>query len=59
MKKTIHNVGQLLDYLSILPREATIEKISTDSNLLQVDGGLEVGEEISFDEIEKVLSLCL
>ncbi|WP_262316448.1 hypothetical protein [Lacticaseibacillus parakribbianus] len=59
MNEKIRNVGQLLDYLSKLPREALIETISTGSDLLPLDGGLEVGEEISFDELERVLSICL
>lgn len=59
VKGKICTVGQLLDYLSNLPREAPIETISTASNLLQLDGGLEIGQEISFDKLEQVLSLCL
>ena len=59
MKGKICNVGQLLDYLLSLPRDASIETISTGSDLLPLNGGLEIGEEISFDEFEKVLSLCL
>lgn len=55
----IRTVGQLLDYLNNLPSDASIEIISTGSDLLPLDGGLDVGDEISFDGLEGVLTLCL
>ncbi|RNE29992.1 hypothetical protein [Lacticaseibacillus paracasei] len=55
----IKNVGQLIDYLNKLPKDAMIQKLSTKSDLLPLDGGIEVGEELSFDESQNILTICL
>lgn len=55
----IKNVGQLIHYLNKLPKDAMIQKLSTHSDLLPLDGGIEVGEELSFDESQNILTICL
>lgn len=45
----IKSVGQLIHFLNKLPKDAMIQKLSTNSDLLPLDGGIEVGEELSFD----------
>lgn len=55
----IKNVGQLIDYLNKLPKDAMIQKLSTNSDLLPLDGGIEVGEGLSFDESQNILTICL
>lgn len=55
----ISTVGELRQYLRTLPDSATIQAISTNSDLRPIDEPLTINDEISYDSGEGVLLLCI